>query len=105
MASDMLRIPQSAYDDDHHRHTPLKSPCLGKHLAHSLRISQRTLLHETVTLQGWPSPGGIIVLEDATPPDFDFLQLDPLDPPLRRDADQGAEDIFCQGLLRLGATW
>jgi hypothetical protein len=45
------------------------------------------------------------VLENATPPDFDFLRLNPLDPPLRRSADQDAEDDFCRALLRLGATW
>jgi hypothetical protein len=45
------------------------------------------------------------VLEDATPPDFDFIHLDPLDPLLRRDADQDAEGTFCRGLLCLGATW
>jgi hypothetical protein len=45
------------------------------------------------------------VLENATPPDFDFLDLDPLDPPLRRNADQAAEDAFCRALLRLGAIW
>ncbi|KAH8714848.1 hypothetical protein GQ44DRAFT_596691, partial [Phaeosphaeriaceae sp. PMI808] len=74
--------------------------------AHNIRISQRTsLLQDIVILQGWPSRGGIIVLENATPPDFDYLQLDPLDPPLRRDANQDAEDAFCQALLRLGATW
>lgn len=45
------------------------------------------------------------MLENATAPDFDYLNLDPLDPPLRRDPDQAAEDAFCQALLRLGATW
>ncbi|KAF2032380.1 hypothetical protein EK21DRAFT_41041, partial [Setomelanomma holmii] len=82
------------------------SPSLGRHRAHNLRISQRTLLRqETVTLQGWPSRGGVIVLENATSPDFDFLHLDPLDPPLRCNAHQDAEDAFCRALLRLGATW
>ncbi|KAH7070125.1 hypothetical protein FB567DRAFT_539934 [Paraphoma chrysanthemicola] len=96
----------SAYDDKERRNLPLETPSLGRHRAHNLRISQRTLLNqETVTLQGWPSRGGIIILENATPPDFDFLHLDPLNPPLRRVADQDAEDAFCRALLRLGATW
>jgi hypothetical protein len=88
------------------RNPPLSTPCLGIHLAHNLRISQRTLLkQDTVILQGWPSRGGIVVLANATPPDFDFLRLNPLDPPLRRSADHDAEDDFCRALLRLGATW
>ncbi len=106
MASGPNPPPSSAYDNSHRQNPPLSSPSLGKHRAHNLRISHRTSLkQDTVTLHGWPSRGGIIVLEDATPPDFDFLDLDPLDPPLRRNADQDGEDAFCQGLLRLGATW
>lgn len=45
------------------------------------------------------------MLENAIPPDFDFLHLDPLDPLLRHNADQDIEGAFCQALLRLGATW
>jgi hypothetical protein len=45
------------------------------------------------------------VLENATPPDFDFLHLDPLDRPLRRNADQDTVDAFYRALLHLGATW
>lgn len=98
--------PHSAYNDESRSNHPLKSPSLGVYKAHNLRISHRTSLDgDTVTLTGWPSRGGIVVLENATPPDFDFLQLDALDPPLRRDASQAAEDKFCQGLLHLGATW
>jgi hypothetical protein len=105
IASGTDSAPLSAYDEPH-RNTRLKSPCLGVHLAHNLRISHRTSLkQDTITLHGWPSRGGMIVLENATPPDFDFLGLNPLDPPLRRNPDQDAEDAFCRGLLRLGATW
>jgi hypothetical protein len=105
MASALSFAPQSVYDN-HQRRYPIKSPCLGILRTHNLHISQRTLFGEaTATLQGWPSRGGIIVLENATPPDFDFLHLDLLDPPLRRNADQDAEDAFCRALLRLGATW
>ncbi|KAF2275601.1 uncharacterized protein EI97DRAFT_434011 [Westerdykella ornata] len=106
MASRSNIPPRSAFEDKHGRNQSLKSPCLGKHRAYNLRISHRTSLNQdTITLHGWPSRGGVIVLESATPPDFDFLHLDPLDPPLRRDADRDAEDAFCQALLRLGATW
>ncbi|CAO2657864.1 Nn.00g071240.m01.CDS01 [Neocucurbitaria sp. VM-36] len=106
ITSGLSSAPHSAYDDNYRRNPPLKIPALGRYRAHNLRISHRiSLKQDTVTLHGWPSRGGIIVLESATPPDFDFLHLDPLDPPLRRCADQDAEDVFCQALLRLGATW
>jgi hypothetical protein len=107
MASGLSSGPSnSAYNDKQRRIPPVNNPSLGVHRAHNLRISRRTSLdQDTVTLYGWPSRGGIIVLENATPPDFDFLHLDHLDPPLRRDSDQDAEDAFCQALLRLGATW
>lgn len=98
--------PHSAYHDERPRNPSLKSPTLGVYRDHNLRISRRTCLdQDTITLQGWPSRGGIIVMENATPPDFNFLRLDSLDPPLRRDFDQIAEAAFCQALLRLGATW
>lgn len=97
--------PRSIYHDKQHENKSLNIPCLRQSRAHNLRISQRTFLHDQVTLQGWPSRGGLIVLENATAPDFDFLRLDPLDPPLRRDANQNTEDAFCQALLRLGAIW
>ena len=106
MDSEPHPAPRSAYDDEGQRSRPLNIPDLGQYRSYNLRISSRTSLGEdTVTLRGWPSRGGIIVLTNATPPDFDFLHLDPLDPPLRRDPDQTAEDAFCQALLRLGATW
>lgn len=63
------------------------------------------LTFDTITLYGWPSRGGIIVLLNVTAVDFDFLGLDPLDPPLRRPRDQDAEDAFCRRLLLLGAKW
>ena len=106
MDSGRSSAPHSAYHDERQGNPPLKSPSLGIYRAHNLRISHRTSLNQdTITLHGWPSRGGVIVLENATPPDFDFLHLDALDPPLRRDPDQTAEDAFCQALLHLGATW
>ena len=56
-------------------------------------------------IYAWPSRGGVIVLDAAEAIDFEFLGLDPLDPPLQRLDDQAAEDAFCQQLLRLGAKW
>jgi hypothetical protein len=106
MDSRRSSAPHSAYHDKRQGNPPLKSPSLGKHRALNLRISHRTSLNQdTITLHGWPSRGGVIILENATPPDFDFLLLDAFDPPLRRDPDQTAEDAFCQALLHLGATW
>jgi hypothetical protein len=98
-------IRNSIYDE-REKSPPLISPCLGVHKSHNFRISRRTDFHvATVDIYGWPSRGGVIELESATPPDFDYLELDHLDPPLRRDPDQSSEDEFCQKLLRLGATW
>jgi len=37
--------------------------------------------------------------------DFEFLGLDPPDPPVERLDDQVAEDAFCQRLLLIGAKW
>jgi hypothetical protein len=61
--------------------------------------------HISISISGWPSRGGVIVLDDPQHIDFDFLGLDPLDPPEHRDQDQEAEDAFCQRLLLLGAKW
>ena len=58
-----------------------------------------------VGVWGWPSRGGVVVLRRVTAVDFDFLGLDPVDPPMLRDRDQDAEDAFCQRLLLLGAKW
>jgi hypothetical protein len=96
----------SAYVDDRMHNPSLRIFGPGNARDHNLRISQRTLIGEYgIDLHGWPSRGGCIILENIGPADFDYLQLDPLDPPLRRDPDQSAEDVFCQKLLRLGATW
>ncbi|KAF7185649.1 hypothetical protein HII31_12990 [Pseudocercospora fuligena] len=58
-----------------------------------------------VAIYGWPSRGGVIILDDAQAIDLEFLGLDPLNPQLERDADQDSEDEFCQRLLLLGAKW
>ena len=54
-------------------------------------------------ISAWPSHGGVIILDSAEAMDFEFLGLNPLDPPLRRLDDQAAEDKFFQQLLLLGA--
>lgn len=68
-------------------------------------INRTLFLEDSVLILGWPSRGGVIVLERATAPDFDFLGLDRIHPPMRRDRNQDAEDDLCQRLLMLGAKW
>ena len=71
-----------------------------------IRHTRRTTFGDfKVTLWGWPSRGGVIVLERAMAPDFEFLGLIQTNPPELRDTDQENEDIFCQQLLLLGAKW
>lgn len=57
------------------------------------------------SIYAWPSRGGVIILDDADAIDFEFLGLNPLDPPEKRLEDQTSEDAFCQRLLLLGAKW
>ncbi|PCG92235.1 Hypothetical protein PENO1_089750 [Penicillium occitanis (nom. inval.)] len=54
----------------------------------------RTIYHDNnkIKIYGWPSRGGMIVLDNATLVDFDFLGFDTVSPPLKRDRDQDAED-------------
>ena len=69
-------------------------------------LTERTVfLLDSISVWGWPSRGGLIVLNHATSLDFDFLGLDPIHPPMRRDPNQEAEDRLCQRLLLLGAKW
>ena len=56
-------------------------------------------------IYAWPSRGGVIVLNTAEAIDFEFLGLNPLEPPLQRLENQAAEDAFCQRLLLFGAKW
>ncbi|KAL9106049.1 MAG: hypothetical protein Q9227_008892 [Pyrenula ochraceoflavens] len=84
----------------------------------------RTVITDTtISIYGWPSLGGVIILDDVEAIDFDFLGLDRLNPPLRRSSpllstinqssdgrtaisnDQDSEDTFCRQLLLLGAKW
>jgi hypothetical protein len=57
------------------------------------------------SIYAWPSRGGVIILNQADAIDFEFLGLNPLDPPMERLKDLKAEDLFCQRLLLLGAKW
>ena len=59
----------------------------------------------SVSIWGWPSRGGLIVLERAGPIEFDHLGLDRFQLTLDRSSKQDEEDEFCQKLLHLGARW
>ena len=66
----------------------------------------RTLFTDTTArISAWPSPGGVIILSSAEAIDFEWLGLNPLDPPLHRLSNQSEEDEFCKKLLKLGAKW
>ncbi|KAL9084245.1 MAG: hypothetical protein Q9165_008156 [Trypethelium subeluteriae] len=81
----------------------------------------RTLFHiNHESIHARPSLGGLIVLDPAFAADFVFLDLDPLNPPLKNyltplvpvDAinssmtcGEAAEDDFARRLLLLGAKW
>ncbi|KAE9370153.1 hypothetical protein N431DRAFT_378279 [Stipitochalara longipes BDJ] len=68
--------------------------------------SVRTYFGDTeARIYAWPSRGGVIILNRADAMDFEFLGLNPLDPPFKRLEDQQAEDAFSQRLLLLGAKW
>lgn len=93
-------------------HSPQTAPrhviWCGPNLLHDIRqdfTHRIELINSTVTIYGWPSRGGVIVFEAASPADFDFLHLDRLDPPMQRYKTPDEEDSFCQQLLLLGAKW
>lgn len=66
----------------------------------------RTVFTDTEAhIYAWPSKGGVIILDGADAIDFEFLGVNPLNPPEKRLEDQSAEDEFCQRLLLLGAKW
>ena len=58
-----------------------------------------------VRIYGRPSRGGVIALDTTEAINFEFLGLNPLEPPLRRLDNQAAENAFCQRLLLFGAKW
>ncbi|KAL4756286.1 uncharacterized protein BDW70DRAFT_145128 [Aspergillus foveolatus] len=68
-------------------------------------IDRTEIRLDRIRIFGWPSRGGVIVLAGTTRADFEYLGWNALDPPLRRDKDQDAEDAVCKKLLLLGATW
>ncbi|KAL9618506.1 MAG: hypothetical protein Q9160_006762 [Pyrenula sp. 1 TL-2023] len=68
--------------------------------------NRRTAINDIeVYVFAWPSKGGVIILEHTEGIDFEFLGLDPVNPPPTRLQNQAEEDVFCQRLLLLGAKW
>jgi hypothetical protein len=59
------------------------------------QVFHRVTFPERILIWGWPSLGGVIVLEHSSVVDFEFLKLDPLCPLEHRLQDQDAEDAFC----------
>lgn len=82
-----------------------RGPIGGTRRHRELPTRRTVYLPGSISLWGWPSRGGLIVLEDATALDFEFLGLDNINPPLRRDPNQDNEDRLCRRLLLLGARW
>jgi hypothetical protein len=68
-------------------------------------LTKRIGFGDNVVVYGWPSRGGIMMLQDASPADMDFLDLDRTNPPMLRHESPEAEDDFCQKLVLLGAQW
>ena len=56
------------------------------------------------TIYGYPSTGGILVKDNATILDMDYLSLPRFDA-VERSFDSAEEDAFCERLRRVGATW
>lgn len=46
-----------------------------------------------INLYGWPSKGGVIILECAEAPDLDFLVIDRMHPPEKRHENPDEEDV------------
>lgn len=67
----------------------------------------RTQFGSRATLvRGFPSTGGIYLLDSADPVELDFLALDRFhETPRSSSDDPAAEDRFCQRMRAIGAQW
>lgn len=84
---------------------PIKSKSPPRTSRFAKHTNRSIIFIGSITIFGYPSRGGVIVLEYADAIDFDFLNLSRLDPPSTRASTPEAEDEFCQRLLLLGAKW
>lgn len=83
---------------------PRAQTCCGEKCPYDSTVRAK-FIDNGASIYSWPSRGGVIVLDDAEAIDFEFLGLNPLDPPVERLDNQAAEDVLCQRLLLLGAKW
>lgn len=98
-----MRTPKHL-QDPHYKRKYLGQPATT-HPHHPPATERTVFLEDKASVWAWPSRGGLVVLEHATALDFEFLGLDAVHPPMRRDPAQDAEDRLCQRLLLLGAKW
>lgn len=83
---------------------PRTQTCCGEKCPYDSTVRAK-FVDNDASIYSWPSRGGVIVLDNAEAIDFEFLGLNPLDPPVERLNNQAAEDALCQRLLLLGAKW
>lgn len=56
------------------------------------------------TVRGWPSSGGIYILDECDGVELDFLHLDRFTP-ANSSEDAALEDRHCEEMRKLGAMW
>ncbi|KAL8772393.1 MAG: hypothetical protein Q9209_002344 [Squamulea sp. 1 TL-2023] len=125
-----MRTPVSRFSSG-----PKKGPSCGSRKPTTDSTRRVEFTDTSVSIFGWPSRGGVIILNAATHVDFTFLGLSTTNPPLTRrscftatasiessannpggsqraeeseeekQGDEDDEDAFCQRLLLLGAKW
>ena len=74
-----MRTPASRLRDPRERKI---FRCGGGKRARNDPLPRITSIDDTVSVYGWPSRGGVIILKDTTHVDFEFLGLSTTDPPL-----------------------
>jgi hypothetical protein len=105
LIDNMLSLGQSERSSNHPRRNihpgriPTPLPSRGNEQA------RLEIFPDHVSVLAWPSQGGFVMIEDATGLDFQFLNINPLEPPTQRDRDQNAEDAFAKRLLLIGGKW
>ena len=83
-----MRTPASRLDPD--RKNKNKTLLCGPKHYFTIKLNERVNFTDVgATVTGWPSRGGLIVLEDATHVDFVFLGLSTMDPPMKAFAAEG----------------
>jgi hypothetical protein len=85
---------------------PRRHVCYGIKRRYPYDNTIRTMFGENeASIYAWSSRGGVIILNKADAVDFEFIGINPLDPPLERMENQEEEESICQRLLLLGAKW